>query len=223
MVDKVTDQSILEPMSALMDNEASELELHRILKQSDSDLALKQTWSRYQAAAGAMRNETPAFDYTDLSSRISAAIEDEPTHQGQNTSIPEKKSGFLHSIGRFAIAASVAGAVVISVQTSNFDDASNQIAENGVESTVSPLSLPAGYKAPELRARTVSVDPTADARNQREARNILLVPYKANTPVTDKKIHQQLNRYISEHSEHAALNSGRGMMPFARVVPTADE
>ena len=210
MVDKVTDQSILEPLSALMDNEASELELHRILKQSEDDPAVMQTWSRYQMAASALRNEVPGVNYLDLSASISAAIDDEATYK--------PKRGFLHSVGRFAIAASVAGAVVISVQTSNFGTSSPEVASN--ESAQPSISLPAGYKAPVLNARTVSVDPTANARSRRETRNILLVPYQKSTPVNDQKIHSQLNQYILEHSEHAALNSGRGMMPFARVAPT---
>jgi len=210
MVDKVTDQTILEPLSALMDNEASELELHRILKQSEDDPAVKETWSRYQMAASAMRNETPEVKSIDLSASISAAIGGEATYK--------PKRGFLHSVGRFAIAASVAGAVIVSVQTSNFSANSPEVANN---SPVQPsISLPAGYKAPELSARTVSVDPSANARSKRETRNILLVPYQKSAPVNDRKIHRQLNQYILEHSEHAALNSGRGMMPFARVAPT---
>lgn len=224
MVDKVADQSILEPLSALMDNEASELELHRILKQSEGDPALRQTWKRYQAAAGALRNETPAFDYSDFSSRISAALEDEPAHQSSDRDVGgERKHGFLHSLGRFAIAASVAGAVVLGVQTTDFTGDAPQLADNQLDAVQPSLSLPAGYKAPEISARTVSVDPTIQTNRQRETRNILLVPYKANAPVVDKRIHQQLNQYITEHSEHAALNSGRGMMPFARVAPTEDE
>lgn len=210
MVDKVTDQAILEPLSALMDNEASELELHRILKQSEDDPAVRETWSRYQMAASAMRNEVPEMKSIDLSASISAAIEGEATYK--------PKQGFLHSVGRFAIAASVAGAVIVSVQTSNFTSNSPEVASN---SPAQPsISLPAGYKAPELSARTVSVDPRANARSQRETRNILLVPYQKSAPVNDQEIHRQLNQYILEHSEHAALNSGRGMMPFARVAPT---
>ncbi len=224
MVDKVTDQSILEPLSALMDNEASELELHRILKQSEADDSLKQQWSRYQMAASAMRKEVSEGPFMDLSASISAAIDAEEAHQmpDSDESSP-KKTGFLHSIGRFAIAASVAGAVIISVQTTQQGGDVAEVASHSLDAAPSSLSLPAGYKAPELSARTVSVDPSAKDFTQRETRNIILLPKKANVPVTDKGIHKQLNQYISEHSEHAALNSGRGMMPFARVAPTENE
>ena len=53
-----------ETLSALMDDEASELELHRIMRETSSEKSLNETWSRYHLAASAMRKELPV-DFVD--------------------------------------------------------------------------------------------------------------------------------------------------------------
>ena len=50
-------QTLAESISALMDNQASELELQRILKASEQDPAVKATWARYQIVGAALRGE----------------------------------------------------------------------------------------------------------------------------------------------------------------------
>ena len=43
-----------ESLSALMDNEADELEVRRVLQAAEQDPALRSTWSRYQVARAVM-------------------------------------------------------------------------------------------------------------------------------------------------------------------------
>ena len=43
-------EKLRESLSAIMDNEADELELQRVLKQIGEDAELRQAWLRYNAA-----------------------------------------------------------------------------------------------------------------------------------------------------------------------------
>ena len=69
-----------EEISALMDGEASELELHRLLKSMDQDDDLGESWSRYHSISGALKGEIDSMNNFDISARVSAALEHEETY-----------------------------------------------------------------------------------------------------------------------------------------------
>ena len=94
--------SLDESLSSLMDDRATEVELHRILRatESDSGANVKATWSRYQMASRAMKGDMEATGVMDLSGAISNAIAEEETYKST--------SNWMKSFGRFAVAASVA-------------------------------------------------------------------------------------------------------------------
>ena len=72
-----------ESLSALMDNEADELEVRRVLQAADQDPALRSTWARYQMARSVMHKE-PWQGSIDLSAGIAAALQDfQPGLRGQ--------------------------------------------------------------------------------------------------------------------------------------------
>ena len=213
-----------EALSALVDDEASEMELRRLLKASEDDLQLKQEWQRYQLIGAAIRKDLPAVIYTDLSASISAAIaadsgfdiRDEitvPTNVG-------KIAALWSTLGRVAVAASVAGAVVFGVQSyqSPLQPAVENIAV--AVSSSSPSGLPVGYGAPEMAARTVSAAGYTPATLGRQVdfvpRQSEPVEPKSNT--YNAELQAYLNHLMLEHADHAALNASRGMMPFARVA-----
>lgn len=112
-----------ESVSALVDGEVSELELHRILKQlqleesidsaETNDQSIANKWSRYNLISQAMAN-TP-MSGKDISQSVSSAIAKEQTYN--NHFLP----GIFQatSIGRLAIAASVAFMAVMGVQQLN--------------------------------------------------------------------------------------------------------
>ena len=83
---------IRESLSALMDGEADELELRRVLARLDEDEELKEQWHRYHVIQSVIRQQHDALTDdvldTDLSARISAAISEEavvPFQTGQHT------------------------------------------------------------------------------------------------------------------------------------------
>jgi sigma-E factor negative regulatory protein RseA len=112
-----------ESVSALVDGEVSELELHRILKQlqleesidsaETNDQSIANKWSRYNLISQALAN-TP-MSGKDISQSVSSAIAKEQTYN--NHFLP----GIFQatSMGRLAIAASVAFMAVMGVQQLN--------------------------------------------------------------------------------------------------------
>ena len=213
-----------EALSALVDDEASEFELRRILKASEDDLQLKQEWQRYQLIGAAIRNDLPAVSYTDLSASISAAIAADSEFDIRDESIVSKSAGKIaalwSTLGRVAVAASVAGAVVFGVQS--YQSPLQTAGENitAAVSSSTPSGLPIGYGAPEMAARTVSA---AGYRPATLGRQVDFVP-RQSAPAQPKsnaynaELQAYLNHLMLEHAEHAALNASRGMMPFARVA-----
>jgi sigma-E factor negative regulatory protein RseA len=228
MTEQTTHHPLAESLSALMDDQASELELQRLLKASESDAELKEAWSRYQLISAAMRRDLPTVASGGFSDRVSAAIAGEETYQ--TGSSPKTGSNWWHNTGRFAVAASVAAAVIIGVQ--QFDSGSAPgvvgtpaVADVEVERTeLSPaVSLPAGYQAPSLSARTVCAQSGYEPRQQ-ESRQVIFIPRQSSPQqVSAEQIRDYLNQLIEEHADHASLNSGQGMLPFARVVMTEEE
>src|SRR5690606_20606692 len=106
--------------------EASELELQRLLKALDSDTELKSTWSRYQLASAGLKGNIPVLASSDFASRVSAALDAEETYSisASTMTSPQVNASNVVALpvrwwqqaGRVAVAASVAGAVILGVQ-----------------------------------------------------------------------------------------------------------
>ncbi|MCB1841329.1 MAG: sigma-E factor negative regulatory protein, partial [Halioglobus sp.] len=114
-------ERMFESLSAMLDGEANELELERVLASIGDDEALRRTWIRYAAARAVMDNQQPAQLGGDVSLQVRAAIAAAP-----QASRPE---GLRRRLGRplasFAVAASVAMVVVIGgQQLAQLNDAS---------------------------------------------------------------------------------------------------
>lgn len=123
MTESSQQQFFAESLSALVDNEATELELQRLLKASQTDSEVRAKWGRYQIASAAIRQDLPAMAASDFAARVSAAIEAEDAHRQEAPAAPAKaaddKQRWWQNIGRFAVAASVAGGVLLFAQTYN--------------------------------------------------------------------------------------------------------
>ncbi|MBL0578483.1 transcriptional regulator [Aeromonas caviae] len=114
-----------EQLSALMDGDLSEIE---VLNELGTDPALQDTWSRYHLIGDAMRGDLPVNLQLDLSDSIMLALEDEPAILALKPAQPAapqvQPAGkvipfvrrFGQQVGQYAIAASVAAAVIFGVQ-----------------------------------------------------------------------------------------------------------
>lgn len=219
--DQPTEPSIKASLSALMDGEASDLEIRRVLKAEDADLG--QCWQRFHIAAAAMRKDGDlGFASVDLSASISAAIAREPslvdevdieakitaaaTHTIIATTTKDKMVSLWSNLGRFAIAASVAGAVVVGVQFSS-NDVTNSVAV-APEMSVAPRSGQP-VLGDDTRARAVGTQAQAPRPKS------IIINDATQQQVEDMK--QEVNRLMLEHAENATQNTQNGVMPFVRV------
>ena len=190
----------VQSLSALMDGEARDLELRRVLRHLESESAghegadtlsadaLRATWHRLHLARHALHGEE-TFANVSLLAGVRAAVDADPAQR------PGATRGWLRAAGRCAVAASVA-ALVLVVRPG--DDASSiaRVAPRpvGVANTVGAVPVQASYGA-----RDVPTLRSADRDAYRELAR------------------QRLRRYSQEHAEHASLNTPQGMLPFARV------
>jgi sigma-E factor negative regulatory protein RseA len=211
--DQSAEQKINESLSALMDGEASDIEIRRVLKSKDADL--DQCWLRYHIASAAMRKDSDSgFGSIDLSSSISASIANEPSlfNDAKANSLINaattraKVVNLWSNIGRFAVAASVAGAVVIGVQFTP-SDATNSVAITP-EIPVAPMS---GQPILDVDTTMRAVGTQARAPQQQT----IIINDATQDQVDDMK--QEVNRLMLEHAENATQNTQNGITPFVRV------
>ena len=140
-----------ETMSEYVDGEASEIEVHRLLRELDNEQGLKKSFLSFQHIHNVVSsNESVALDldqHAALFERISGAVQAEATHDaGTNVAIAWQKP----AIG-FAVAASLVVAVFMGVDYMETDSVS-AVAENQDEaiSTIM-VAKQSRENQPELR------------------------------------------------------------------------
>ncbi|MBS7661532.1 anti-sigma factor [Pseudomonas lalucatii] len=190
-------EALQESLSAVMDNEADELELRRVLGASN-DAELRATWSRYQIARAVMHKELlePKLD---IAAAVSAALADEALP------VAEKAArGPWRSIGRLAVAASVTVAVLAGVRLYNQDEiGAAQLAQQAAQPALlgpqvqaqGPAML-AGFSTANEQAGTAAAAGDAEAGWHE----------------------QRLPAYLRQHAQQAAMSGGEGALPYARAA-----
>jgi len=196
-------ERICESLSALLDDEANELELERVLSQLTADDDLRQTWTRYNLAQQALHGHQRANLDWDISKRVRSALADTKPDAAISAS-PRGGSRRLRPLISFGVAASVALTVVVGgrqiAQLSSADSYGNNSA---VSASASPVGL-----VNSLGATTVQASYGMQA---------IPVLQPATRTAYQDLAQQRLRRYMQEHAEQAALNSPQGLLPFARV------
>lgn len=108
--------NLRESLSALIDGEASEVEVHRLLRQMDADSGLVPSWVSYQQVRAVVRGENvlSVEEHLSLHQRISLAIEDEASHAelpSINPGVPTKR--YVVPAAGLAVAASLVVAIFV--------------------------------------------------------------------------------------------------------------
>lgn len=186
-----------ESLSALMDGQADELEIRRLLKESEHNPNVFASWHSYQLIGAVMRGESVSS--VDLSKGIRQALDGEPMDDLQGVRMTGKTSArwpWLAASG--AVAASVMLAVLVGVQWQQQQLApAALVATNATpiaNDTVSTL-------APALATAQVSAAPAElSAAQQQEL----------------EQAQQKLKEYVLEHN--ATLDDSQQSLPFARTV-----
>ena len=197
-------QVLQQSISALMDNEADELELHRALKASD-DSEVRAAWTRYHVARAAMHSET-AFTSVDMSASIMAAIEAEPVHTVTASIVPTvstepSKASSLAWLGRVAVAASVTLAVLGGVRFYNQDAVQQDalIAKH-------EQRLPAAFQA-----QNTVVLASYNAQGQS-------VPAAQAVVGQESWYERRLPNYLRQHAQQSSVNKTESGLPYARAA-----
>lgn len=203
-----SEKRLLESVSALVDGEASEIELHRILKQLDADHAnqdqsVGSKWSRYHSVSQAMA-DTPLAG-VDISQSVSSAIAEEPSYATTFSSIAKSK---LYSMSRFAIAASVAFVAIIGVQQLNQLEPSQQ---QGTGTDLFASQLEDQVKGPASQYPS-GFQPNVQARTVNAVGNLNLSPQplkiiKLTSADIEALNHQRMRNYLNEIVRNQSITS----------------
>ena len=155
-----------ESLSALMDDEADELELRRILRALPGNPELSAAWQRYHTVRASLHNEIHSRPAVNLLAGINARLAAEADAYPSVVRGRVLRSGILRYLGQGAIAASVALAALMSISLLQNGGVDAPLSADVAEATVAPAVetpvLNGDYTttASEL-ARTVSTEATA--------------------------------------------------------------
>ena len=181
-----------ESLSALVDGEADELEVRRLLNQVETDDDLRATWNRYQIIGSVMRGE--AVSSVDLLKGINQALDGEPM---DDVVVPAARSvktaSAWHKLAASgAVAASVMFAVVIGFQW---------------------------QQEPQVNGAVPAMVSTMSAASNDEVLQVAAAePMSAEQQAQLEEAQRKLQEYVLQHNEHATESPARTMLPFARTV-----
>lgn len=177
-------EALQESLSALMDNEANELEVRRVLA-SESGGELDATWSRYQLARAALHRESlqPGLN---LAAAVSAAIAEDPV-------VKVSSSVRSSAWARVAVAASVTLAVLGGVRLFN------QESVTGAE--VAQQSAPPVLAQPQVQGPAVLAGYSADGQ---------VAAPNPQAPGSDAGwLRERYPHYLQQHAQQSAAGEGR--------------
>lgn len=219
-------EQTLESLSALVDGEASEFEGRRLLGMA-SDPELSEKWQRYHLSGALMRKELSSPSLSDLSGRISAAINEEADHAHEQAPVVASSSATANTVvqasrwrdwmAKSAIAASVAVAVVAGVQFSQNGSLAVLGGNDPLVASQDPvITAPVGFDLPSPVARNVSLGSLAEPQRKIQA----AVPTKQQF-LSNAEVDAELQQLFLEHAELSAENGKFGLMPMARAAKMA--
>jgi|TARA_B110000977_G_scaffold185010_1_gene249403 sigma-E factor negative regulatory protein RseA len=183
-----------ESLSAFIDGEASEIELHRLVREFRSDESLTSSWATYQHVGSTLRTDSGAVsieDHQQLFARITDAIGSEDSHSKEvKKRVPPKTV----VAGSLALAASMVVAIYIGIQqpseSSSFADA-----QRGSMGTVS-----------SNQSRTLDVQPVA---NQSDVQ-----PRTSELVELDEEKQRRLRAYLNQHDQMSRMNPSKQFVNY---------
>jgi len=197
-----------ETLSAMMDGEVSEFELHQVLKNTEQSGEIRDTWSRYHSVSAVLRRERASGFDNRLADQVKVALEQEHVHKAGSKGM---LAHLMRPLSGVAVAASVAFAVILGVQFYN------QPSTSQAPLTAPLASQTAGH---HIGASVVGAELVALANNASPAQN--KISKSVGSSALSLQAQVRVQRYLAQHAEHASLNSGRGMMPFARLASAGE-
>lgn len=185
-----------EKLSAFMDGELNEAEFIDSVK-NDSELQAK--WRSYHVIRSGLRKEATVMPEFDITAQVAAALESEATVLAPKSkwqSIPgvNKIVPFMRQSGQFAVAASVAAAVILGVQQMN------QPAPTEPFTTFQTNGTPQAGLAP------VSLEQSQTLRNNNDMEALLEKRRQINALIADHEQQLKLKRAEEQSGQTAEDN-----------------
>lgn len=181
-----------ESLSALIDGEASELEVHRLLREFRSDDSLTQSWMFYQHIRSTLQpRQEPAklspAHHLSLFERISSAVDEETGHD----TVPLRQGPPVKVVaGSLALAAALVVAVMIGVQQPESGQPGGSLA---VQTTA---------------AERVNAPPVQTVMNSVEGE---VTPELVEL---DEEKQRRLRAYLNQHDRMARMTDNRQLVNF---------
>lgn len=176
-----------ELLSALVDGELAGSELQQALELLETNNDFREQWQRYLYNSDVLQGKVVDIN-VDLVSRVSAALQDEPSHQALSQKaavIPFPKQFWKQAAG-LAMAASVGAVAMVSV-----------------------ISQP--------QQQVVPMAPIASAESMQPEVQVQVAEAKKPNrwTVGEPEVEQRLNDYLVDHHEYGGTS---GVFSYARVV-----
>ena len=195
-----------ESLSAFVDGELQDDGIISTLK-NDAELAAK--WQRYHLMRHSLRKEMPQMADFDVSAQIAEALEQEPAIVAPKrswTSLPVVASvvPLVRQGGQFAIAATVAVAMVLGVQQMNKPE-TEQPFNGGTPATLPGIQ---GGLSPVSLEQTRAV-PRADVMEQRRQINAYLNDHRHQLRIKASEQNAQIKAQQAENEEQKEKSDGQ--------------
>ncbi|MGI9288352.1 MAG: sigma-E factor negative regulatory protein [Pseudomonadales bacterium] len=190
-----------ESLSALMDNEAEELEIRRLLAQVESDGEIRARWCRYHSARSVLQKDQLQYAHIDISAAVREQIENESLHGVEGEAAPTVQTGRaafnFKQLAGLAVAASVTAVVFFGVQGLN----------SSAPSTTTDDAL-AGIAQSPLAEKNVRALPSVQEGQQGQ---VAAAKFEAAQRL-------RMQTYLRLHAQQATVNGSQGILPLARVA-----
>lgn len=206
--------SLLEHLSAVLDDEAGSFEQRRVLDELKSNDDLSEQFSRYSLIGESMRSSKPvAIVGSDFLAGIHEEIDADSEYHNVALIEPKKQNSWLRPVGGFALAASVAAVAVIGVQ--NYQSPSSPDAM--VASTQVNTAPSSNQSAPKEQLTQAEMKSAVVV----SANELELVDTVASNQYrhANARTRSLLKRFVDKHIRHASTSS---FVPSVRVIAYAD-
>lgn len=199
-----------ESVSAVMDGEADDLELRRVLASADR-AEVRTAWRDYHLQREALSGGDLQFAQVDISAGVWAAIAKEDQAVSATPAAQRSQARWVRPLTSFAVAASVAAIVVVGVRGMGGADL-----DAGAPS-LADVQPGAATVAPAAVEASPALLPAAVEGGVPVAASVTGTATAVTVSAGDEVAKQHLDRYLQGHTERAASESGQGVMSFARV------
>ena len=151
-------EQMRESISAIVDNEAQQIELQRVLKATEDEPAVRDQWQRYQLVSGLLKRQTqPLSVDTELADKVRSAVAEETAQVGAKLA---STWNFWKPVGGFAIAASATMMMVLGVQQATLVSQADIVDESGIV-LLEPGQFNSQFEQVSIDSGVISVTPEA--------------------------------------------------------------